>query len=60
MSTQKTRTIFILSAAVSSSIPMMLDGIGIPVSHTINSPNAKKENSTAHCSIIISDMFQYE
>jgi len=52
-STHIRRTMRSLRAAVSSSIPMMLDGTGTPVAHTINSPIARKANKTAHCRIIV-------
>jgi hypothetical protein len=45
------------SAAVKSIMPMMLDGIGIPVSQTINSPSARNANNTQHCKIMVANVF---
>jgi hypothetical protein len=38
-------------------MPMMLDGIGIPVSQTINSPSARNANNTQHCKIMVANVF---
>lgn len=47
--THSSRTMRSLSAAARSSIPMMLDGTGMPVSHTANSPAARKMKRMPHC-----------
>ena len=52
LSTQNTLTNLILRAPASNNMPIILEGMGMPVRYTINSPNAKKANRTAHCKII--------
>ena len=47
-STCDRRTMPSFSPRVSSSIPIMLDGTGTPVSMTTSSPSERKANNTPH------------
>ena len=50
--THSKRMSLIFNSKVSRSIPIMLDGTVMPVSHTTNSPTARQPKSMAHCLII--------
>lgn len=56
-STWRSFTTFRRKAAASKSIPIMEDGTGTPVAHTMSSPTARKANSTAHCVIITNNLY---
>ena len=58
-STQPRRIMPYLSDNARKSIPMMLDGIGTPVSFTKISPTARNSSSTAHWRIIILQSFYW-